>query len=209
MKAEGEEKARLIRLLAANYCADVDEDTTTLWLMLLAPYGVDECRRAVISVVRQHGSEAVRFGAMPPFALIQRALDEQTGRVRGERSVALQAEAEWGLLLEQARKTGAWRTPTLHPTTAFVVRQMGGWERVCRWKEEELGWKRREFCAAWREAFGREEALLAGAEAVARLGTGPVSIGSRLRERAVLARNNRREEHGDSALCVRQLRQTL
>lgn len=203
MRKDGEEKARLIRLLAANYCADVDEDTTTLWLMLLAPYSVETCRRAVISVVRRFGSESVRFGAMPPFALIQKALDEETGAVRGERAVALQAEAEWGVLLEEAQRTGVWRTPKLHPTTAFVVRQMGGWERVCRWKADELGWKRREFCAAWKEAFGREEALLEGAQAVARLGSGPARPGVAWKERTLaLASGNRerRESHGDEAL---------
>ena len=205
MKAHGEEKARLIRLLAANYCADVDEDTTTLWLMLLAPYSVEVCRRAVISVVRRHGSEAVRFGAMPPFALLQRALDEVTGCLSGEKSVALQAEAEWGVLLEQARVTGAWRIPALHPTTAFVVRQMGGWQQVCRWKEEELGWKKREFCAAWRDAFGREDALLEGADAVARLGSGPAPLGIALKARTRRIAVQDRERgwrNGDETLCV-------
>ena len=58
---DGVGKAQLIRLLAANYSAEVDEDSTTLWLMLLAPYSVEDCRRAVLSVVRRYGNESVRF----------------------------------------------------------------------------------------------------------------------------------------------------
>lgn len=185
MKSDGDGKARLIRLLAANYSADIDEDTTMLWLMLLAPYSVEQCRRAVLALVKGYGYEAVSFGSMPPFALMQRELDAQTGEVRGEQNAALRAEAEWGRLLEQIRLAGSWREPDLHPTTAFVVRQLGGWNRVCRWKEEELGWKRREFCAAWRECCGREEVLALGAEAVSRLEEGPVRLDASLLTRAL------------------------
>lgn len=176
MKEESAQKARYIRLLAANYGAELDEDTTTLWLVLLAPYSAEQCRNAVLSVVRTCGYEAVRFGSLPPFALIQRALDAGTGVVRGERNTRLMAEAEWGKLLEAVGVSGIWREPQLHPTTAFVVRQMGGWKRVCRWKEEELGWKHREFLGLWCESSGREEVLLLGARAVARLEEGPQSV---------------------------------
>ena len=169
---DGVGKARLIRLLASNYSAELDEDSPTLWLMLLAPYSLEDCRRAVLSVVRRYGNESVRFGSMPPFALLQRELDAVTGAVRGERNTALRAEAEWGRLLEEIRRCGAWREPELHPTTAFVVRQMGGWGAVCRWKEEDVGWKKKEFCALWREVGGREKALESGAVAVARLESG-------------------------------------
>ena len=184
MKEEAERKVRLIRLLAANYGAELDEDITTLWLVLLAPYSAEQCRNAVLAVVRTCGFEAVRFGSLPPFALVQRELDACTGAVRGEKGAQLMAEAEWGKLLEAVRSSGAWREPELHPTTAFVVRQLGGWSNVCRWKEEELGWKRREFTAAWREASGREDVLALGARGVARLAvgakaSGPQAIGSR------------------------------
>ena len=172
MNRDAEEKMRLIRMLASNYSAELDEDTATLWLVLMSAYSVEDCRSAVLSVVRGCGFESVRFGSLPPFALIQRELDARTGTVRGERNLALQAEAEWGRLLDQVRSCGFWRTPKLHPTTEFVVRQLGGWERVCRWKEEDLSWKRREFLSAWREAAGREDVLSLGAEAVAGLDRG-------------------------------------
>ncbi len=188
---DGEKKAQLIRLLASNYSAEVDEDSTTLWLMLLAPYSVEDCRHAVLAVVRRYGNEAVRFGAMPPFALIQRELDARTGEVRGEKNTALRAEAEWGRLLEEIRRCGSWREPELHPTTAFVVRQMGGWPLACRWKEEELGWKKREFCALWRECCGREETLLEGAAAVARLEGGPRRLDAPMLQRALTGARER------------------
>lgn len=193
MKEEAERKVRLIRLLAANYGAELDEDITTLWLVLLAPYSAEQCRNAVLAVVRTCGFEAVRFGSLPPFALVQRELDACTGAVRGEKGAQLMAEAEWGKLLEAVRSSGAWREPELHPTTAFVVRQLGGWSNVCRWKEEELGWKRREFIAAWREASGREDVLALGARGVARLAvgakaSGPQAIGEALGGRGFGAR---------------------
>ena len=183
MNRDAEEKMRLIRMLASNYSAELDEDTATLWLVLMSAYSVEDCRSAVLSVVRGCGFESVRFGSLPPFALIQRELDARTGPVRGERNLALQAEAEWGRLLEEVRSCGFWRTPKLHPTTEFVVRQLGGWERVCRWKEEELSWKRREFLSAWREAAGREDVLSLGAEAVAGLDRGPVRLTTSLLRR--------------------------
>lgn len=170
-------------MLASNYSAELDEDTATLWLVLMSAYSVEDCRCAVLSVVRGCGFESVRFGSLPPFALIQRELDARTGTVRGERNLALQAEAEWGRLLEEVRSCGFWRTPKLHPTTEFVVRQLGGWERVCRWKEEDLSWKRREFLSAWREAAGREDVLSLGAEAVAGLDRGPVRLTTSLLRR--------------------------
>lgn len=183
MNRDAEEKMRLIRMLASNYSAELDEDTATLWLVLMSAYSVEDCRSAVLSVVRGCGFESVRFGSLPPFALIQRELDARTGTVRGERNLALQAEAEWGRLLDQVRSCGFWRTPKLHPTTEFVVRQLGGWERVCRWKEEDLSWKRREFLSAWREAAGREDVLSLGAEAVAGLDRGPVRLTTSLLRR--------------------------
>ena len=183
MNRDAEEKMRLIRMLASNYSAELDEDTATLWLVLMSAYSVEDCRSAVLSVVRGCGFESVRFGSLPPFALIQRELDARTGTVRGERNLALQAEADWGRLLEEVRSCGFWRTPKLHPTTEFVVRQLGGWERVCRWKEEDLSWKRREFLSAWREAAGREDVLSLGAEAVAGLDRGPVRLTTSLLRR--------------------------
>lgn len=183
MNRDAEEKMRLIRMLASNYSAELDEDTATLWLVLMSAYSVEDCRSAVLSVVRGCGFESVRFGSLPPFALIQRELDARTGTVRGERNLALQAEAEWGRLLEEVRSCGFWRTPKLYPTTEFVVRQLGGWERVCRWKEEDLSWKRREFLSAWREAAGREDVLSLGAEAVAGLDRGPVRLTTSLLRR--------------------------
>ena len=173
VKEENEEKAKLIRMLASNYSAALNEESATLWLMLLAPYSVEHCRRAVLAVLRRFGHEAVQFGFMPPFALVQKELDSIAGTLHGEESTAAQAEAEWGRLLDEARRAGSWRRPELHPTTALVVRQFGGWAVICSWKEAELSWKRKEFIAAWRAASGREDAFALGADAVALLGSGP------------------------------------
>lgn len=204
VKKENEEKAQLVRMLASNYGAALTEEVATLWLMLLAPYAVEECRRAVLAVVRRFGHEAVQFGCMPPFALVQKELDRSTGTLRGEDSLAAQAEAEWGRLLEEARRAGSWRVPRLHPTTALVVRQFGGWAVICTWKEAELSWKHKEFIAAWRAACGREDAMALGADAVALLAGGagrPLALTRETLQKR-LDHKAKEENHAPRALCV-------
>ncbi|HJD97796.1 DUF6475 domain-containing protein [Mailhella massiliensis] len=204
VKEDNEQKAQLIRMLASNYSAALNEEAATLWLTLLAPYSVEHCRRAVLAVLRRYGHEAVQFGFMPPFALVQKELDRISGALHGEENTAAQAEAEWGRLLEEARRAGSWRVPALHPTTALVVRQFGGWNVVCAWKEAELSWKHKEFIAAWRAASGREDAFALGADAVALLGAAsskPLALTKEyLKNR--LERKAKENDHAPRALCL-------
>lgn len=186
VKEENEEKAQLVRMLASNYGAALTEEVAALWLMLLTPYTVEDCRRALLAVVRRFGHESVQFGYMPPFALAQKELDRITGTLRGEDNIAVQAEAEWGRLLSEIERTGSWRVPALHPTTAFVVRQLGGWAVICAWREADLSWKHKDFITAWQAAFGREDAMALGADAVAMLtgGSGkPIALREALQKR--------------------------
>lgn len=158
-----------VRMIAVNFSADLSEQQLRLWLVLLASYSREQVQQAATALLRRCGSEQVRFGAMPPFALMQRELDAVVGAVRGERNVAMQAEAEWTRLLRLLRECGHYREPSLPPVTALVVRQMGGWARACSWKDVDLPWRHREFIELWKIALGNEDALTQGASAVAAL----------------------------------------
>ena len=56
----------------------------------------------------------------------------------------------------------------MHPTTAHVVRVMGGWRAVCAWETRYLDLKRREFCELWTQADGKADVLAMGAVGVQR-----------------------------------------
>ena len=158
-----------VRMIAVNFAADLSEEQLRLWLVLLASYSREQVQQAATALLRRCGSEQVRFGAMPPFALMQKELDAVTGALRGERNLAAQAEAEWGLLLARMTECGRYREPRLHPVTALVVRQMGGWPRACAWKDTDLPWRHKEFLDLWKMASGNENVLPLGAAAVAGL----------------------------------------
>lgn len=187
---EREEKLAVLSGLAGNYAATLSPETAKMWLFLLKDYDLAATQAAALAVIRRYGSETVPYRTMPPFALMQKELDLVTGTVRGEENVLLQARAEWARLLELMRSCGSWREPELDRTTAYCVRSFGGWERVCRWKLEELSWRERDFLQLWQQSRGKEEVLSLGGGAVKLLEApgGAVALSlEKLRERAVPA----------------------
>lgn len=179
------EKLAVLNGLAGNYAATLAPETAKMWLFLLREYTVQQTQEAALCVIRKYGTETVPYRTMPPFALMQRELDILTGTVRGEENVLLQARAEWGKLLELMKRCGIWREPELNRTTAYCVRSFGGWERVCRWKLEELAWREREFIQLWQQCSGKEDVLALGGGAVQGL-TAPGGLAA-LRLRALKA----------------------
>lgn len=163
---EREEKLAVLSGLAGNYAATLSPETAKMWLFLLKDYDVATVQTAALGVIRRYGSETVPYRTMPAFALMQRELDAVTGAVRGEDNVQLQARAEWTRLLELMKSRGSWREPELDSVTAYCVRSFGGWERVCRWKLEELPWRERDFLQLWQQSRGKEDVLALGGRAV-------------------------------------------
>ena len=187
------QRIQLLNMLAQNYSATLDADALDLWLMLLAEYPLPVMRRAILGVIRAHGFEVVQYKSMPPFALVQRELNKLTGAVKQEESLPLMAEAEWGRLLDMCESVGSYGTPKMHATTAFVVRQMGGWANVCRWREDELQWRHKDFVSRWQQCHGREEIMELGADEVKKLATssgGMMSLGDRLAKHRLLGAVN-------------------
>lgn len=189
-----QQRVQLLNLLATNYKATLSKEDITLWLMMLADYPLPAVRRAVTGLVRKYGSEAVPFNSLPPFALMQRELDRVTGGMGEKENLALMAESEWGRLLDLCESVGSYGSPKMHPTTAYVVRQMGGWANVCRWREDELQWRHRDFVERWQQCHGREEIMELGADEVKKLATssgGMKSLSDRLSQHRLLTGQGR------------------
>ena len=164
--ADRDEKLAILNGLAGNYAATLSPETAKMWLFLLRQYTTAQTQEAALALIRRYGTDAVPYRTMPPFARMQKELDRVTGAVRGEENVRLQARAEWGKLLADIARCGAYREPDMHPATAYCVRSFGGWGQVCRWRMEELCWRERDFLQLWEQSCDKEELLALGGEAV-------------------------------------------
>lgn len=188
-----QQRVSLLNLLATNYKASLSEESISLWLMMLADYPLPAVRVAMMRLMRKCGPEQVPFGSLPAFSLMQNELDGVTGGMGERENLALMAEAEWGRLLDMCESVGSYGTPKMHATTAFVVRQMGGWANVCRWREDELQWRHKDFVSRWQQCHGREEIMELGADEVKKLATssgGMMSLGDRLAKHRLLGAVN-------------------
>lgn len=161
-------KVMALMALAANFGKDLPDCLLAMWLDLLKPYSAQHVSEAVKRVIL-----AYEYKTIPPFAILKRELDRLTGEVSPEKALPMQAEAEWTRLLDLLRRHGAYRQPDdLHPTTAQVLRSMGGWDNACQWEEAKLEWRRKEFIEAWQLAHGHVDLMALGAAAIEE---GPVS----------------------------------
>lgn len=166
-----EVKAVALTALAENYGQTFSDTLLILWLNLLDPYTPEEVEKAVRAVL-----ESYEYRVLPPFAVLKRALDGLRGV--SHQALEVQALAEWAALQAAVGKVGSYGRPELHPTTAAVVRLMGGWAAVCAWESRYVDLRRKDFVQLWKEAHGREEALGLGSGAVAALlAAGPDSAG--------------------------------
>lgn len=170
-------KAIAITVLAENFGKELSPALASLWLDLLAPYESAHVQAAVRAVI-----EGYEFKTLPPFAVLKRELDNLAGT--SEQAVTLQAAAEWTRLQEAVSRCGSYALPAdMHPTTAHVVRVMGGWAAVCAWETRSLDFKRRDFIDLWTQADGKTDVLALGAKATRAAitqGAGPVRAASAL-----------------------------
>ncbi len=155
---ERQEKAAALQGLAANFGKNLDTNLLKLWLRLLEPYTVEAVNEAVQRVIENYD-----YKTLPPFAVLKKLLDG--GRTQ-EQTLAMKAEAEWDLLLDNVRRFGWTREPDMHPTTAHVLRAMGGWKSACSWETSKLEWKHKDFVERWQQADGNLELIQGGALAI-------------------------------------------
>lgn len=171
-------KLSAIDALGANFgVMAIPEKLKEMWLGLLDPYPAAMVNAAVGMVISRY-----EYKTLPPFAVLKAALDDMTGS--SDQALELQAAAEWAVLCREVSRVGSYRIPDLHPTTAWVVGTMGGWDAVCQWPTSSLDFKRRDFIKLWIDSHGRVDVMQLGAgEVQAALaqghvrGSGPVAIG--------------------------------
>lgn len=154
-----ERKISALLALAENFGKEFPENLLDMWLELLKPYSAQHAHLAVRVVLEQY-----EYKTMPPFAVLRRALDDLVGI--SEKALVLQAVAEWGVLIETIDRIGYYGVPKLHPTTAYVVRLMGGWDSVCRWPEKGMEFRRKEFIELWAQSHGKADRMKLGADAM-------------------------------------------
>lgn len=172
MMSEKEQKAMALTALAANFGKEFPMCLLPIWLDLLKDYSAAQVRAGVKMVIQEY-----EYKTIPPFAVLQKALDKASGQVAETVLIELQAESEWGKLLANIERCGSYRRPDLCATTAFVLRSMGGWEAACAWDRQKLEWRHKEFIELWQQAHGRADILALGADGVLALESGPVRAG--------------------------------
>ena len=152
-------KLAAIDALAANFGVEVPAALKVAWLDLLRVYPVQQVEDAVKAVMGHY-----EYKTMPPFAVLQAALDDLRGL--GEKALKLQAIAEWAQLYDAISYFGYYSKPKLHPTTEYVLRLLGGWEVSCMWTNSELEFRRKDFLRLWMDSHDRVDILELGADAV-------------------------------------------
>lgn len=153
-------KAMALIALAANFGKELPEALFTLWLDLLAPYPAALVEQAVKKVILKY-----EYKTLPPFAVLQKEIDALRGT--SGKSLEMQAAAEWVWLMDAIREYGRYLPPqTMHPTTAYVLKLMGGWKTACSWAENGMEFKRRDFITHWTDCHGNVKAMDSGADGV-------------------------------------------
>lgn len=165
-------KAAAIAFLSANYDSTMPDGLLDIWLELLAEYSADAVEAGIKNVIQTY-----EYKTRPPFAVLRKSIDKTCGirRIDPDEAIKIEAEAEWDGLLDGIADYGRYNQPELHPTTAYILRGMGGWEAACSWETNRLEWRHKEFVEKWIMAYGREEAMALGAYGVQELAQGPQS----------------------------------
>lgn len=158
-----ERKAYAISGIAENFGTVLSPTLLRMWLRLLERYTPEQVEAGAVRVIGTYV-----YKTMPPFAVLREAIEGTSGD--GQKETGLQANAEWSWLMDQVSKGLLYREPEqVHPTTAYVVRMMGGWAAVGAWEQRYLDFKRRDFLELWTQAHGKVDALERGASGVLEL----------------------------------------
>lgn len=162
MASDQERKAMAISGIAENFGKEFSPALLQMWLRLLTPYTPEQVEAGAVRVI-----ETYAFKTMPPYAVLREAIEENAGL--GRHAAELQAVAEWGKLQSDIPRCGSYTPPQdMHPTTAHVLRVMGGWQTACSWELRTLDFKRKEFVELWIQADGKADVLAMGAAEVQR-----------------------------------------
>ena len=165
-------KVSAIMLLSQNYGTAMPDGLLDTWIGLLEEYSATEVEKGVRKVIQSY-----EYKTRPPFAVLRKAIDKASNKMRiePEESLDMQAEAEWDKLINAVARCGRYKKPRLHPTTEHVLRGMGGWDAACDWETSRLDFKRRTFIEKWKMTHDNEEFMELGADGVREMVEGPQS----------------------------------
>ena len=159
---ELERKTAAIAAIAENFGKEITPALLKIWLRLLSRYTPEQVEAGVVRVI-----ETYAYKTMPPYAVLREAIEDSAGT--GRKAAELKAAAEWAWLQDAIIQHGSHSQPEeIHPTTAHVVRIMGGWQAVGMWETRYIDLKRREFVDLWTQADGKVNVLALGAAGVQR-----------------------------------------
>lgn len=150
-------KTVVLMALAENFGKELSPVLLNLWLDLLSPYPAEQVEEATRKVIEEYA-----YKTLPPFAILKKALDSVYGE--SDADIEIQANAEWGILIESIRSVGFYGKKELHPTTSYVLRLLGGWSVACQWNLREIDFRRKEFIRMWINSHDKIELMQLGAE---------------------------------------------
>lgn len=154
-----ERKTMAVAAIAENFGKEITPELLKIWLSLLSRYTPEQVEAGAVRVI-----EAYEYKTMPPYAVLREAIEDSAGI--GQKAAKLKAAAEWAWLQDAIARHDI--REEIHPTTAHVVRIMGGWQAVGMWETRYIDLKRREFVDLWMQADGKVDVLAMGAAGVQR-----------------------------------------
>lgn len=125
------------------YDKRVDPAQAAMWFAVLGEFSIADIRRAF----GEHMRDPDRGQFAPKPADLVRA-------IRG--STEARSIRAWDSLVEAIRRAGHTHDVVLpDPVLHAVVRDLGGWMAVCRWREDELPHRQRDFAVRYAAYRGR------------------------------------------------------
>ena len=140
------EFSRVLNSVSALYRVDLSPDVVELWWNVLADFDIAAIRQALTKHLRN--PETGQF--MPKPADVIRFMSGTT------QDSALMA---WAKVYKAVRLQGSWTDVTFDdPTTHAVLRDMGGWIKLCQMLETDVPFRAKEFENRYR-AYARLQEL--------------------------------------------------
>lgn len=180
MKDNAEEtkrKAAVVYGIAEACSSDVSDNAMKLWLGCLEEFTALQVEMGGKLFLRTE-----ELNKMPMPAKLIRKIREACGipsPVEKKKSLEMQAEAAWFDVRDKISRVGSYGSPRFDPTTARVIRAMGGWPAVCMWETASMSFKQKDFMRMWLNYAEAGDAIELGAEGVKVAVEGRAAISAR------------------------------
>lgn len=161
---ETQRKTAVVYGLADICGITVDKDAMKLWLGCLDQFTALEVEMGGKLYLKTEDTSK----RLMPARLISK-IREACGipsPVEQKKSLEMQADAAWLDVRDKIGRVGSYGSPSFDPTTARVIRAMGGWPAVCLWETASMAFKRKDFIRLWLNYAEAGDAVELGAEGV-------------------------------------------